>query len=58
MDGFDPSRHFAGLVARNVAEHVVVEVNRAALPVANLIGTGGVVWALSHEKRLPSGEKV
>ena len=36
-DGFDPGRHDAGLVARNVAEHVVVEMKRAALPVANLI---------------------
>ena len=35
--GFDSSRHFAGLVTRNAAEHVVVEVSRAALPVANLI---------------------
>ena len=45
MDGFDPSRHSAGLVAWNAAEHVVMEVIRAALRVSNLILTGGGVCA-------------
>ena len=36
VDGFDPSRHCAGLAPRNVAVRVVMEVNLAALPVSNL----------------------
>ena len=55
VDGFDPGRNYAGLVARNVAEYVVVELKRAALPLANFIWTGGIVWAFSHEKRLLNG---
>jgi len=45
VDGVDPSRQRADLVGRNAAECVVMEVNRAALPVSNLILTGGVACA-------------
>ena len=46
MDGFDPSRHCAGLAPRNVAVRVVMEVNLAALPVSNLFFASGIACAL------------
>ena len=57
MDGFDPSRHCAGLATRNVAEHVVIEVNRAALRVSNLILTGGVACAFITRNGYSVGRK-
>tara|TARA_B100000214_G_scaffold93221_1_gene64500 strand:+ start:492 stop:734 length:243 start_codon:yes stop_codon:yes gene_type:complete len=57
MDGFDPSRHYTGLVARNVAEHVVMEVNREALPVSNLILTGVMVCAVITRNSYQVGRK-
>ena len=37
VDRSEPGRNYAGLVTQSVAEHVAVEVNRAALPLTDLI---------------------